>query len=106
MLLRPKDLVGLELVELTLGVEALFTYDPDCEAHVLRFERSVEGVWAAWSCSFFDLRRNGELEKNPDRFFWTAFTGEALLIPAIFTPLTGGMPFVGEFFPETGSALV
>jgi hypothetical protein len=45
------------------------------------------------------------LEKNPDRFFWTDFSGDEDM-PGSSTPPAGGMPFVGEFFPDIGSALV
>ena len=63
---------------------------------VLRFDNGLLG-------SFFDFLLNGLLEKNPDLFFCTAFSGDAM--PGSPTPLTGAL-LVGEFLPDKGSALV
>ena len=83
-----------------LGVKLIWLPAPGFQ--VLRFGFVV----CAWcSVSRFDLRRKGLFEKKPERFFWTDFSGEEAM-PGRPTPLVGGMPFVGELFPDIGSALV
>jgi hypothetical protein len=97
-----EDLVEFACCELLLtllGVRLIL--DEEAAFHVFRLE---VGVCTWKSFSFFDFRRNGLLEKNPDRFFCIDLSGEDA-IPGIWTPLTGS-PLVGEFFPDMGSALV
>lgn len=63
-----------------------------------------------FSGSFLDFLLNGLfalkglLAKKPDRLLARLFSGDES-IPGIGTPLTGGC-FVGDDFPDIGSALV
>ena len=99
------DFTGLELadeLETVDGFRLIRADDAEADGfQVLRFEAACTG----FSTSFFDLRRKGLFEKKPDLFFCRDFSGEVGAIPGNSTPLIGA-DFVGEFFPDIGSALV
>jgi hypothetical protein len=93
------DLVGLECALDTVGLRLILPPAAELEDHVLPFGGLVTGL----SSSFLDFRRNGLLEKKPDRFFCTDFSGEP--IPGSSTPFIGPI-LVGEGAADIGSALV
>ena len=100
---RTAGFVGLDVVLDaldTVGLRLMRVVDADPAFQVFRL---LEDLTVAVSGSLLDLRRNGLLEKKPDRFFWIDLSGDA--IPGSSTP-PAGVILVGDEVPDIGSALV